>query len=194
MFRKLSLTVLLLALALVAAVAVAPAQADTDRITQGEAQALLRTIGGGAYVVGNNGVDQPVLFDEPFAEAAIMPFFSDGNHYCVLDYHAIVLLWASGGDSSFTYQDALGLNTIDNTFILDGVALETERTPIRRLLGTDFFGWEEGYTFSVGTVLAPDALAVGEHSLYYEATIGGVPIFAYTTTFTIDSAASATCQ
>ena len=89
----------------------------------------------------------------------------DGQHYCVSDWHVILLAYFNGGDQSFTYEDALnGLSGVQFSFTLDGETLSTTRTPIKSYLEPPSV-FEKAYGFQEGAIMAPADLGVGLHNL-----------------------------
>jgi hypothetical protein len=78
-----------------------------------------------------------------------------------------VLAVSDGGDASYTIQDFEAYRaTVSLVFTLDGQLLETEQTATKRFL-RDLTASDitTAYYFQQGTVLAPEALAVGSHTL-----------------------------
>jgi hypothetical protein len=147
------------------------AQADTGRVSKGEAEAILEAFGNGGWAIlrHGEGVVQGAPADGlPDSLAAIRPLpFWNGNHYCALDWHVIVLAIFDGGDASYTPQDFAALRSqVSNTFILDARPFATERTASKRFLrDLTAFGFTTAYYFQDGRVLAPEELAVGTHTL-----------------------------
>jgi len=154
----------------------APVEASSDRVTRGDAEAVLHAFGnGGEAILSHHLTHLGGPSDE--LRAGIRPFSGsawDGRHFCAEDWHAILIADFEGGDKSFTVQDARAImDQIVFELILDGSALPTERTAIHRLLATEileFFGWEKAYVFQQGEVLPPSALTVGSHTLKVVAT------------------------
>jgi hypothetical protein len=157
-------------------------QAATHRVTRGDAEAVLRAFGGAGRVIRRKGVAQ---FGNPAdleLRATIRPF-SDPNlpfnqrHYCVDDWHVIVVAFISGGSGNFSHQDAENeLDPIAITFTLDGTPLgNTTRTPIHNFADPGPFAaqfglvWDKGFFFQEGRVMSPGQLAVGQHTLSFTA-------------------------
>jgi hypothetical protein len=157
--------------------AVGTASASSVRVTQGEAQSILNAFGNGgwAILVNGGGTVQAGGPADSELRASIRPFsFYSGRHYCVDDWHVLLIAWIAGGDSSYTYEDAVAeLSTIDTTLKLDGVSLSTTRTDIKSFLNPERFGLEVAYYFQVGTLVAPGGLTVGTHVLSEVSSDGG---------------------
>jgi len=148
-----------------------PAIADPEKITEGDVEAVLYGFLTGGRVILSRGNGQSGVFAAPAddigSKGAIRPFAPwDGAELCVEDWHVIVLGMFDGGDSSYTYEDASAyLSQVEVSFVLDGKALASTRTAVRRFLDPGVFGFEEAYGMQVGTILAPEALGIGEHDL-----------------------------
>jgi hypothetical protein len=164
--KKLHYIVLILSLTLAALFSRTHVSAGSANVTRGDVQAALQTWFTGLRAlrfVGNAVAAAPL---EGFQRGLIHPFRSDGAHYCIEDWHLVLTGWFTGGDQSFTHSDAvLDLSGIEDVFILDGVMLPTTRTSIISIVAAGFFENEFGY--AVGSILAPDDLAVGGHTLTY---------------------------
>lgn len=168
------------------------------RATRGDAQAVLRAFGTGGWAAllrGRTTVAAPA--DDPFAARVqirpLDPF--NGRHYCALDWHAIVLADIEGGDRSFHQPDAEAIiSQLTVELILDGTPLQLTQTPVTRFLNPDAFALENAYYSQWGTIVSPDELAVGEHTLggrMSDAT--GAVLFENTITFVVDAAGSGVC-
>jgi hypothetical protein len=190
-----------LALAVTQLVGLAAAQGNPDRVTRGDAQAVLNAAeSGGARVLQHAGriVASPADSNDP--QVGIRPYSGtlyDGRHYCVEDWHVILVAWFEGGDQSFTIMDARALmDDISITFSLDGAALATDRTTTKRFLDEFLlaeFGWDRGYFFQQGAVMAPTDLAVGRHTLSYTLSSPLYGTFTDQITFYIDPAGEGAC-
>lgn len=103
------------------------------------------------------------------SQGAIRPFAGspwDGKHFCVNDWHVILVAYFDGGDQSYTMQDAVAvLSQVVFTFTLDGSPLAIERTPVKRFLEPQKFGLDEAYGLQAGRIMSPDELTVGTHTL-----------------------------
>jgi hypothetical protein len=200
--QKRSMRLRLIALAVLATLAVAAgtARADTVRVSQGDAQAVLEAFGNGGWAILRHS-DSVVLGTGTPADglrdslAAIRPFaFVNGNHYCALDWHVILVAIFDGGDASYTVQDfAAYRSQVSMAFTLDGQPLATDRTASKRTLrDLTSFGVTTAYYFQQGRVLAPEELAVGTHTLAWviSAPEGAASV---TIAFTVDAPGTGTC-
>lgn len=180
----------------VSLVASNPASANPPRVTQGDVQALFQAFENGGWAI---------LLHSPPAQGApadanirgeIRPLpFHDGRHYCVEDWHVILVAIVDGGDATFTHQDAQArLDPVTVSFTLDGVALPTTRTVIKPFLAPELFGLERTYAFQEGRIMAPSDLSVGSHQLV--ATIifsPGEPPEVSEITFFVDAPGTGVC-
>jgi hypothetical protein len=194
-FFFISLAVLLLA----AAALPYPARADTGRITRGDAESALN-----AFTTG----DQEILSlqsDTAGFNAApagfhgrivvIKPFGPwDGMHFCVNDWHVLLINELDGGDKSYTIKDARNyLSQVKDLFYLDGNPVRTTRTPIERLLPPPN-GYEKAYGFQVFAIKVPGGLQVGQHTFnvhVVDPVYGNADL---AITFYVDDANSSTCN
>lgn len=121
----------------------------------------------------------------------------DEWRFCVEDWHVILVGWFEGGDRSFTVQDAQAIfDTLSIQFELDGAYLATERTATSRFLEQEFLaelGWDQGYYFQQGTLMAPDDLAVGAHTLSWTLMSPDYGTFMDAIIFYIDPAGTGAC-
>jgi hypothetical protein len=151
----------------------------TKRVTRGGAQAVLEAAGGAGRIIRRKGVVQFGTPGDPDLKATIRPFSGspfDGRHYCTTDWHVILVAEISGGDSSFSEQDAKNeLDQVTLAFTLDGAVLPTKRTAIKRFLDPTSFvpEWDKAYYFQQGRVMSLDELAVGSHSVSFTEVILG---------------------
>ena len=172
--------------------------ANPSRVTRGDAQAVLNAFPNAGRIIRRNEVVRFNTPADPEVRATIRPFSGsifDGRHYCVEDWHVIVVAEIAGGDHSFSEQDARAeLNPITLTFTLDGAELPTDRGPIKRFLDPSSFeeGWEEAYFFQQGALLSPSDLSAGSHSVSYteDSPLGH---FEDSITFFIDPAGQGAC-
>jgi hypothetical protein len=180
-----------------------PAHADPGRVTKGDAEAVLHASENGAaamlYTPGglvaaplDSIVREPQVSIRPYPESEW-----DGRHFCAEDWHVILVAWIEGGDRSFTVQDAQAIfDTLSIQFSLDGAYLATERTATTRFLNLEFLadlGWDRGYVFQQGTLMAPDDLAVGAHTLSWTLMSPDYGTFTLEITFYIDPAGTGAC-
>ena len=163
-----------------------------DRVSRGDAEAVLQASHGGVVATNHAGVVRGAPADIDL-RAAIRPYADspwDGRHYCAEDWHVLVVAWNVAIDESHTVQqakDELAATTIQ--LVLDGMEVDTERTAIRRLPGAEE---GEAFYFQQGKIVAPDELSVGTHTLAYTATF---PAGSYGSqiTFSIDAPGTGTC-
>lgn|SRR5215217_7597416 len=136
-------------------------------VTRGDAQAVLEAFPNAGRIIRSHQIVQANSPADPELKASIRPFSGspfDGRHYCVEDWHVIVVAMITGGDRSFSEQDAIAdLRQFTLAFTLDG----TERGPVKRFLDPTPFGLEEAYFFQQGALLSPSELSVGSHSVSY---------------------------
>ena len=142
----------------------------TTRITKGDAEAILHAFGnGGRTVLQHSRVAEGAPADLLGSHGSIRPFSGspwDGEHFSSNDWHVILIADIEGGDSSFRRDDAVEIMSgLTVTFTLDGAALQTTRTAIKRFLNPTPFGLDVAYYFQQGRVMSPTDLAVGPHTL-----------------------------
>jgi hypothetical protein len=169
-----------------------------DRITRGDAEAVLNAFGTGGQVIlrrsGETAEAGPA--DILGSHGSIRPYEGspwDGRHFCAEDWHVILVGWVDGGDASFDHQQAkAAFDPITVSFTLDGAALETTRTPIKSWNDPQRFGMERAWYFQQGKVMAPDDLSVGQHDLSARFT-DPTGVFDTGITFFIDAAGTGAC-
>jgi hypothetical protein len=143
------------------------------RVTRGDAQAVLNAFPNAGRIIRRQQIVQTNTPADPELKATIRPFSFpgspfDGRHYCVEDWHVIVVAMITGGDRSFSEQDAVAdLSQFTLAFTLDGAELPTDRGPVKRFLDPTPFGFAEAYFFQQGALRAPSELSVGSHSVSY---------------------------
>src|SRR5829696_2880392 len=145
------------------------------RVTKGTAEAILQAFGGAGRIIRRNTNVQTGTPGDPDIKASIRPFSDtvfDGRHYCAEDWHVILIAFVSGGDQSFTQQQAANeLNSLAITLTLDGAELATTRTAIKKFLDTSLFedelGIERAFFINQGRVMSPNDLSVGNHNLSF---------------------------
>jgi len=144
-----------------------------DRVTRGEAEAVLHAYGTAGQVLRANGTTVSGAPADGDAAATIRPFGeSNLRRYCAEDWHVIVLALLHGDDAPYTRDDAVSfLGSLTVSFTLDGAPLSTIRTPIKPYLRA--VGVDNAYWFQQGQVMSPASLPVGEHSLV--AVVDGLP-------------------
>jgi hypothetical protein len=191
------LVLVLFVMAVVLAFAGGTAQANTVRVSQGDAEAVFQSSGNGGWAIRRHSqVVEGAPADGLVGSLATirpLPLF-DGAHYCALDWHVIVLAVFDGGDASYTMQDFEAYRaTVSMVFTLDGQPLATDQTATKRFL-RDLTALDitTAYYFQQGTVLAPEALAVGAHTLtldFSDAYGAGQT----TISFTVDAPGTGAC-
>lgn len=169
------------------------------RITRGDAEAVLHAFGGGGRtVLSHSTTAQGAPADVAGSRGAIRPFSGspwDGAHFCAEDWHVVVVADIEGGDASFQHDDAVAvMDGLDVAFTLDGAALPTTRTAVKRFANPAPFGVQSAFWFQQGRVMAPDELGAGSHRLEVSMTdTSGQQTFADAITFTIDAPGTGTC-
>jgi hypothetical protein len=159
-----------------------PAGAASARITRSDAVAVLK-----AVTRGEDADPDLRVRISPFADSAF-----DGRHYCVEDWHVIMVTWSEGGDASFTKQEAESiLNSVMISIVLDGSLLATTRTKVVRYLHPTPPA-VKAYAFSEYRIMAPSELSVGAHTLAFTATFPGGSEGSQITFF-IDAAGTGAC-
>jgi hypothetical protein len=127
---------------------------------------------------------------------AIKPFFEGVSHYCVEDFHALLLGLGvdeePDGVTNVGEAKKLFAPTV-MTFVLDEAPFETTRLPVKPLLNDS-----PGRTFVLvqGRVVAPGELAVGSHT--FTVTVENDPVVpdevqVFTRQFSIDAAGTGAC-
>lgn len=149
--------------------------AEPDRITRGDVEAVLEAFPTGGRVVLFQASYTAGFYAAPAdwlgSHGAIRPYEPlDGSHYCVDDWHVLLLGFLAGGDQSFSRENAealLSQVSLSFTLTLNGksVVLDTVRTAIKPVLAWEEFGWDKVYGFQEGRIVSPDELGVGEYTL-----------------------------
>ncbi len=173
------------------------ASAASDLVTKGDVEAIMNAQTAGGLFHG-----KPVPGFDDYPRAAITPLsYNDGRHYCVDDWHVVRIAEGAGvGDGFFpTRQDAIAdLEATTFTLTLDGVTLPLHRSPIRMLNAAEQqrLGFPGPlFEFEVASILSPDALSVGQHTVGVVDTdpIFGTTPFQYTSPFTVDPSGTGAC-
>jgi hypothetical protein len=130
-----------------------------QRITRGDAEAVLRSFGTGGRVITANGrTVEASPADFQGSHGSIRPFAGsawDGRHFCAEDWHVILVAWFDGGDRTFDRQRA--------EEVIAPVTLRTTRTPITIFHNPPpQYGFERAWYFQQGRIMSPDDLSVGE--------------------------------
>ena len=163
-------------------------QADSIRVTKGNVESILyASQTGGMTIIWNTNEAAGyhsgfVDYTGEYGKGSIRPYYSyNKKHYCVNDWHVILIGIYIGGVRSSTYDpyvDASNhLSQVELSFNLDNEPLPTTRISVKRFL-VPLLGWDEAYGFQEGAILAPGELGVGEHSLdvyVYEPTFDELP-------------------
>jgi hypothetical protein len=159
-----------------------------QRISRGEAEAVFHT----GFTGGLRSQGAPA---DPDRKVTIKPFDEGVSHYCVEDWHAILLgLGVSEEDDGVTsVGEAKKLFApTAMTFVLDGKPFETTRLPVKPLLRDPP---EKVFVLVQGRVVGPDDLAVGSHTL--TVTVENDPtdpnVQVFTRQFFIDAAGTGAC-
>jgi len=157
-----------------------------QRITRGEAEAVFHARGTGGFH-GRGPADAN-------RQVAIRPFYPNGLHYCVEDWHVLVLALVldEQNDGVPNLGEAKKLfDPVVMKFELDGAPLDTTRQPVKAFLGES----PKGFVLAQGRLVAPGELAAGSHTL--TATVENDPaapgVQVYTSQFVIDAASTGTC-
>jgi hypothetical protein len=168
------------------------------RITRGDAQAVFQAFGtGGLAILQHSRRAEGAPADFFGSRGSIRPFAGslwDGAHFCAEDWHVILVADIEGGDPSFTRQDAETImEGLVLEFTLDGTALETTRTAIKRFLDPARFDMQEAYYFQQGRLMSPNDLAVGSHQLQLVITDPSGQVFQDGITFFVDPPGAGSC-
>ena len=169
-FRR-PLLAALVGAALLAGAAAAPAAgASVGSPTRGDAQAAFQAfIAGGSAIRAHNPLagGAPGVPVDPAPDSARISPFADGAEYC--DGWHVVMVVGFGDPAAFVGGNAElfeFLSEVEVQFVLDGVALDTVRTSIRRFPHPEpefFENPQMAVTF--GAFMAPGELALGTHEL-----------------------------
>ena len=175
--------------------------ANSSRITRGDVEAVFNAfITGGRTILfhGQVKVVEGAPADFRGSHGAIRPLSQsawDGKHFCVEDWHVILLGFIDGGDKSYTMKDAIANESqLVISFTLDGVLLVSEQTPIKRFLEPQVTGLDEAYGFQAGRIMSPDELTVGTHALSFAVHDPVYGDFADGIEFSIDPSNSVACS
>ena len=147
-----------------------PANAAPHRVTYGEARAIFEAVGNAGLLIQRHSPVQIGAPQRSRLQAEIRPInFEgfDGRHYCVEDWHVIVLSLIYVGDASYLRPDAQAeADTITTfNFTLDGAALGTSQTTLKPYEEPEIFGAERGWWFQTGRLMSPSDLSVGRHTI-----------------------------
>ena len=150
---------------------VATADRASERVTRGDAQAVLEAFGGGGWAIRLNA---PVIEGAPAdfmpdSKARISPSaLYSGRHYCALDFHVISVAIVEGNAEGETLSnqeimDRIAARNVE--IFLDGAPLVTERTTPRRTTNPGFREFVEAFYVQQGRIMAPEDLSPGPHNL-----------------------------
>jgi hypothetical protein len=174
------------------------AHATNSRITRGDAQAAFEAVNTGGAAIRRHGGQGHGPAQGAVADGvrinAFIPW--DGRHYCALDWHVISINLTDGnfpGESRSRQEIADSLALVDVAYFLDGVALELERTAVKRAVDPEALGLAEGFYFTSGRLMAPEELTVGQHMLRIVITDPGGLIDESQITFFVDAAGTGAC-
>lgn len=172
-------------------------EASIDRVSRGDAEAVLHAFAGGGRVILNNNVTDAGAPADSDVRASIRPFSDtifDGRHYCSEDWHVILIAHISGDSPSWSHQQAAAeLDAITTQLSLDGASLSLERTALKRFLVPEPLGVAEAYYFQDGVILSPTGLTIGAHALEVTVFDGPEVIFEDQITFYVDAAGTGAC-
>jgi hypothetical protein len=182
------------AAALVAAMLGGLAAADSGRATKGDAQAVLEAFGnGGRAILLHSGTAVGAPSEGTADGIAIRPLGGspfDGEHYCALDWHTILIpIFDQGPRQAFAAE----LDGTVVTFTLDGAPLAVTQTAIKRFLTPQAFGLTDAHFSQWGRVMSPADLAPGTHTLTVLVTTPGMPDYTDGITFFVDPAGTGAC-
>jgi hypothetical protein len=168
------------------------AMASADRISQGEAQAVLNAGPSGISAILAKANDR-AMGAPGNQEVAIRPYFDSGLHYCAEDWHVIALI---GFDFNSTHQEAAAsFENLTMTFKLDGVTVPTKRTSMHAVSQPEILDADNAWFVQQGRVLAPTDLSVGSHTLSVIVTNAEIPDDneTFETEFVVDAAGTGVC-
>ena len=126
--------------------------ATPNRISRGDVQATFSAFATAGRVILShdnssvNNASPANLFDGSIRPVPGTPW--DGGHFCVDDWHVLLLAIFVGGDQSYTRQEAVSyLSATSLDFIVDGESISTDQTPIKRFLEPEAFGFDKAFGF-----------------------------------------------
>lgn len=173
----------------------ASASANSPRVTRGDAEAIFQGAFNGGWAVrlhSDNlaGAPADFLVDS-------LARLNDGRHYCALDWHVISAAIVEGnkpGETSTNQEIFASLASRHVEYKIDGVQLETIRTPPKRTTNPTIRGFVEAFVVSEGQILAPNELSVGQHVVTARGNRAGSPPAAFApVTFFIDASGAGAC-
>jgi hypothetical protein len=176
------------------------AQANSLRVTEGDARAIFEAFPAGGWALRlNGGTLEGATADfmsDSMARITYMPAWN-GRHFCALDWHVISVAAIEGnaiGQSRTNAEIRDALTQIEFDFTLDGAPLDTERSAVKRTTNPGFRGLDEAFYIQEGRVIAPEDLAIGQHSLQFTGHRPGQPPNVFPPiTFFIDAGGAGVC-
>jgi hypothetical protein len=176
----------------------ASASATSLRITRGDAQAVFQAANTGGAVIRLHSGQVVGPAQGAAADGVRINAFPpwDGRHYCSLDWHVISINLNDGnfpGESRSRQEIAEALSLVEVAYILDGVALELDRTAVKPNVDAAALGLVEGFYFTSGRVMAPEELTVVQHTLRIVVTDPSGLIADSQITFVVDAAGTGAC-
>lgn len=188
---------LVAALTVTALIGVASASASSTRASRGDALATFEAGPSGGWAIRLHSGNTVGPGQESVPGGVRITAFVDGLHYCVHDWHLIAVTQIDGnapGESRTLEEIAADITTFTVALVLDGVPLETVRTPVKRFLNPESLGLVDGFWSTTGRVMAPSELSVGTHTLHTETTDpAGNVTFPSTVSFVVDPAGVGAC-
>jgi hypothetical protein len=175
--RAIASAIAALALIVVVAAPVAAATPAGGRITKGDVTAAFQARTNAAYINIVHGHLTPAPV-RGLQHGRINPFVDSVN--CSTDWHYFgVTLLGDGGHQAA----AAFLATVAISFQVDGTPLAgTRRLPIKPFVGTGISG---EFGVSVGKLIPPGSLALGNHTLETVISVQGYAVQDYLVTFTL---------
>lgn len=171
------------------------ASADTGLVTRGDAETIFHSGCGEAVNRGTPSQTNPC---EDRFRAHIGVFFASGAHLCADDWHVLVVYDVESVDPTnpLLATRALVVDDLQATttsWTLDGVPMATETLPIKAVPAAPQQSGTPTYSYTNGTLLAPDALSVGPHTFTMVLSDPAFPTPVQTRTFIIDPSGTGRC-
>jgi hypothetical protein len=138
------------------------AWADAPRVSHGDAEAVYNAVGGRGAII----VHSPTLQGAPDTQLVrITPFPIIPRHYCSLDWHVVGVNLGNLGPRDAA---AAALDPFVVTNFIDGAAIAFSPAPLKpdnpeHALVT--FGSSDVWFRAYATVVPPDAISVGVHTI-----------------------------
>lgn len=180
---------------LLAFLAAASEAVASQQVTRGDAEAILQaSLNGGVAIRLHGGeiVGAPADSSALDSLARISPFVPS-RHYCSLDWHVISLSVFTGSDTLSPAQIIEELTSVTTTFEFDGVTLDASQLAPRGMVAPPF-DWDIAFFVQTGLVLAPEDIAVGEHTLVTTTLFPSDAPTTVTTTFFMDAPGTGVCR